>query len=71
MCFRDEVVETVLEIFGPKRVMFGSHRPISGLATRFETLYTAYETVAIGLSESEKDAVFRLNAVEWFRLSPR
>jgi predicted TIM-barrel fold metal-dependent hydrolase len=61
-------VQTVFELFGPKRTMFGSHRPISGLAVSFETLYSAYETMAAGLSSSEQDAVFCLNAAEWFQI---
>jgi predicted TIM-barrel fold metal-dependent hydrolase len=62
-------VETVFELFGPERTMFGSHRPISGLSRSFATLYAAYEGMTAGLSESERDAVFQSNAAEWFHVS--
>jgi predicted TIM-barrel fold metal-dependent hydrolase len=45
------------------RVMFGSHRPISKLARNVARPYAAYEE---GLSEAERDAVFRTNAARWF-----
>jgi predicted TIM-barrel fold metal-dependent hydrolase len=61
-------IETIFELFGPERTMFGSHRPISGLAVSFETLYSTYETMTAGLSSSEQDAVFCLNAAEWFQI---
>jgi predicted TIM-barrel fold metal-dependent hydrolase len=61
-------IRTVFELFGPERVMFGSHRPLSGLAASFATLFTAYEAMAAILSASEQDAVFRRNAAEWFQL---
>lgn len=62
-------VQTAFELFGPERTMFGSHRPISGLSRTFNALYAAYERMTEGLSESERDAVFRRNAAEWFRVS--
>ena len=59
-------VQTVFELFGTKRVMFGSHRPICGLSSTFPTPYRAYERMTDGLSLSEEDAVFRLNGADWF-----
>jgi predicted TIM-barrel fold metal-dependent hydrolase len=59
-------VNTVFDLFGPKRIMFGSHHPICGLSRSFPTPYTAYEKLASSLSSAEQDAVFRLNAAEWF-----
>ncbi len=61
-------VDTVFELFGTKRIMLGSHRPISGLSRSFASVYAGYEELTAGLSESEQDAVFRRNAAEWFRL---
>jgi hypothetical protein len=46
--------------------MFVSHRPICGLSSTFPTPYTAYDKMTDGLSLSEEDAVFRLNAADWF-----
>jgi predicted TIM-barrel fold metal-dependent hydrolase len=59
-------VDTVFELFGAKRVMFGSHRPISRLAQNFPSPYRAYQEMTKGLSETERDAAFRSNAVDWF-----
>lgn len=59
-------VEAVIELFGTERVMFGSHRPISLLAQRVAHPYAAYEEMTEGLSEAERDAVFRGNAARWF-----
>ena len=59
-------VETVFDLFDTGRIMFGSHRPISRLAGNFCTPFTAYEELTADLSRTEQDAVFRVNAAEWF-----
>jgi predicted TIM-barrel fold metal-dependent hydrolase len=61
-------VDTVFELFGTERTMFGSHRPISGLSRSFASVYAGYEKLTAGLSEAERDAVFRRNAAQWFRV---
>jgi predicted TIM-barrel fold metal-dependent hydrolase len=58
-------VDTVFGLFGTERVMFGSHGPISRLARNFPSPYDAYQEMTSGLSTTEQDAVFRLNAAEW------
>ena len=55
-----------IELFGTKWVMFGGHRPISRLARRVAHPYAAHEEMTEGLSEAERDAVFRGNAARWF-----
>jgi predicted TIM-barrel fold metal-dependent hydrolase len=59
-------VQTVFELFGPKRTMFGSHHPICGLSSSHPTPYPAYEAMTATLSSSEQDAVFNTNAAGWF-----
>lgn len=59
-------IEAAMELFGTERVMFGSHRPISKLARNVVHPYAAYEQMTRGLSEAERDAVFRANAARWF-----
>jgi predicted TIM-barrel fold metal-dependent hydrolase len=59
-------IDTVFELFGTGRVMFGSHRPLSRLAQNFASPYEAYQEMTRDLSEAEQDAVFRWNAAEWF-----
>jgi predicted TIM-barrel fold metal-dependent hydrolase len=46
--------------------MFGSHHPICGLSSTHPTPYPAFEAMTAGLSNSERDAVFRGNAADWF-----
>lgn len=59
-------IEPLIDLFGPYRIMFGSHRPICGLCSTYPEPYRAYEAMVAGLSDSEQDAVFRSNAAEWF-----
>ncbi|HEX4169999.1 MAG TPA: amidohydrolase family protein [Bryobacteraceae bacterium] len=59
-------IQAVFDLFGPERTMFGGHHPICGLSTSFSAPYIAYEKMCANLSTSEQDAVFRLNAAEWF-----
>jgi predicted TIM-barrel fold metal-dependent hydrolase len=59
-------VDAALELFGIERVMFGSHRPISKLARNVVCPYLAYEEMTQGLSEPERDAMFRANAAQWY-----
>jgi predicted TIM-barrel fold metal-dependent hydrolase len=58
-------INSVLELFGPSRIMFGSHRPICKLSTTFPEPYSAHEELTACLSDSEKHAVFRNNAAAW------
>jgi Amidohydrolase len=59
-------VQTVFELFGTERIMFGSHQPICGLSSTFPKPYLAYQKMTECLSPSEQDAVFRLNTADWF-----
>jgi predicted TIM-barrel fold metal-dependent hydrolase len=64
-------IDTVFDLFGTHRVMFGSHRPLSKLARNFPSPYTGYEQLVAQLSPSEQDAVFCRNAARWyFRQTP-
>lgn len=59
-------IETLFELFGTQRVMFGSHRPLCKLSRSFPNAYRAYEKFVAGLSAAEQDLVFGKNAAEWF-----
>ncbi|MEO6828742.1 MAG: amidohydrolase family protein, partial [Acidobacteriaceae bacterium] len=59
-------IDTLFEIFGTGRIMFGSHRPICKLSKTFPNSYGAYGVLTAGHSNSEQDAVFRGNAARWF-----
>ncbi|MGW2509191.1 amidohydrolase family protein [Streptomyces scopuliridis] len=51
--------DTVLDAFGPERLMFGSDWPVCRLAATYREVLDAARTVTDGLSEDERDAVFR------------
>lgn len=65
---RPWIRETV-EIFGPKRSMFGSHMPIEKLDKHsFAQLYAAYKEIVKDLSADEQRSVFSDTAIDWYRL---
>jgi predicted TIM-barrel fold metal-dependent hydrolase len=72
MSWTEEQVEpwilSVVEAFGPKRSMFGSHLPIDALSHGFDRLYDAYDRILAAFSEDERDVMFRTTASNWFRL---
>jgi predicted TIM-barrel fold metal-dependent hydrolase len=61
-------VLSLVEMFGPKRCMFGSHLPISKLSFGFEPLYDAYQQIVAEFSHDEKDHMFRKVATDWFAI---
>ncbi len=64
-------IMSIIEAFGPKRTLFGSHLPIDTLSHGFDRLYDAYERIVAGASDDEKDAMFRTNASSWYRVPVR
>lgn len=63
-------VRTVVEIFGPHRLMFGSDWPVSLLAADYATVYQTFRESLrdIDLSEDELSAIFGRTAVHWYGL---
>ena len=61
----------LVEMFGPKRCMFGSHMPIDALSHGFDRLYDAYERILSVFSSDERDDMFRRTALSWFRVPRR
>ncbi|MEV4798396.1 amidohydrolase family protein [Nonomuraea sp. NPDC049421] len=60
--------ETVLEAFGPERVMFGSDWPVCLLAARYDQVVAAAGELCAGLSEDERAAVFAGTARRAYRI---
>lgn len=60
--------ETVLEAFGPERVMYGSDWPVCLLAASYEQVIDTAETLLEGCTSSERAAVMGLTAVDSYRL---
>ena len=57
-----------IDLFGPDRVMLGSHLPICRLSHGFAHLYRTYRDLLAGFSPDEQDLMFRRVAAEWFRV---
>ena len=62
------VVSECLEAFGTQRTMFASNFPVDKLSTQFTTIWRAYDTITKDLSGPERDSLFRLNAIETYRI---
>jgi L-fuconolactonase len=61
-------LDTVLEAFGPRRVMFGSDWPVCLLATTYVRWYNVVEQFCSKLSQNEQNHVFGGSAVEAYGL---
>ncbi|MGW0810152.1 amidohydrolase family protein [Nonomuraea sp. NPDC002799] len=61
--------ETVLEAFGPERVMFGSDWPVCLLAAGYERVAESVDELCAGLSEGERADVLAGTARRAYRLS--
>jgi predicted TIM-barrel fold metal-dependent hydrolase len=61
-------IMSLVEMFGPKRCMFGSHMPIDALSHGFDRLYDTYERILSVFSSDERDDMFRRTALSWFRV---
>lgn len=65
------IVETVLEVFGPGRTMFGGDWPLCLIAAQHEEVVGAVLELLDPLSDDERERVFRGTAVEWYGLEGR
>jgi L-fuconolactonase len=61
--------ETVLEAFGPHRLMFGSDWPVSTLAASYGEVCGMYRELTADLSDAERHAVFQGTARRVYRLA--
>jgi len=62
-------VETVLDIFGTERVMYGSDWPVSLLAAEYGRVKSALETALPPLSTAQEAGIFGGNAIRFYRLN--
>jgi L-fuconolactonase len=63
--------DTVLEAFGPSRIMYGSDWPVCLLAGDYGQVMDAARELTAGLSAAERDAVFGGTAERAYRLPER
>ncbi|WP_405922994.1 amidohydrolase family protein [Streptomyces sp. NBC_00035] len=60
--------DTVLEAFGPSRLMFGSDWPVCTLAATYEEVADSARELTAGLGDDERDQVFEGTATRVYRL---
>jgi L-fuconolactonase len=60
--------ETVLAVFGPGRLMFGSDWPVSTLAAPYSQVCDVYRELTAGLAAADQDAIFEHTARRVYRL---
>jgi len=61
-------VLTMIDIFGPRRCMFGSNFPVDKLYSRFETLFGAFDSITAGFSDGERADMFVHTAERFYRI---
>ena len=61
-------LEIALEIFGPKRLLFGSDWPVCLAAGDYQEVIGVIESFSDQLSGNEKDALFGENAQEFYKI---
>ena len=64
-------IRECLNLFTPKRCMFGSNFPVDRLNITYEDVFKVYRDIAVddvGLSNDELDLIFRQNALKTYRL---
>jgi len=61
-------LEIALEIFGPKRLLFGSDWPVCLVAAEYEQVLEVIESFTHSLSRSEKEAILGGTAQEFYKI---
>ncbi len=61
-------VETVFEVFGPKRLMLGSDWPVCTVAGTYQEVMDLSQSFISRLSGTEQEDIFAKNALEWYGL---
>jgi predicted TIM-barrel fold metal-dependent hydrolase len=63
-----QVIGTVLELFGTRRVMFASNYPVDSLRASYDAIYGLFDEATRGLSAAERRDLFHDNAVRLYRM---
>ena len=58
----------VIDIFGPRRIMFGSNFPVDKLYRSYQAYWDSYVAITRGFSDSEKQALFLDTAARFYRI---
>lgn len=62
------IVRETIEIFGPRRCLFGSNFPVDGMMSSYARLWRAYHEIVADLPLGERCALFADNARRIYRL---
>src|SRR5690606_38026126 len=62
-------LDVVLELFGPKRLMFGSDWPVCIVAGEYEQVLEVVDRFTDRLSQTEKEAIMGNTGVEFYGIS--
>ena len=62
------IVESCIDVFGAERSMFGSNFPVDKLHASYSKVWSAYESIASGLSDVEQAQLFGDTARKFYRL---
>jgi L-fuconolactonase len=60
--------DTILGLFGPGRVMWGSDWPVLNLASHYEQWVAVCDALLVEYDDTARSAVFGLNAQRFYRL---
>ena len=61
-------VDLALEVFGPRRLMFGSDWPVCLLAGSYDQVLEAAQSMLAELSEEDRRNIFAANAIDFYRI---
>jgi predicted TIM-barrel fold metal-dependent hydrolase len=62
------IVLTTIDIFGPKRCMFGSNFPVDGLYSSYTDVFSAFDKITSEFSASERKDLFEDTARKFYRI---
>jgi len=62
-------VDYALEVFGPRRLMFGSDYPVCLLAASYKQVLESFQELLKDLSADDREQIFGGNAARFYRLN--
>lgn len=64
----NEIVGVAMEVFSPERLMIGSDYPVVLVNSSLERWVLSFQEALGGLSETEKDKIYRKNVTQFYQL---
>ncbi|MEZ5853710.1 MAG: amidohydrolase family protein [Hyphomicrobiaceae bacterium] len=66
-----DIINALIDAFGPERAMFASNFPVDGLTGSFDTIFTGYKAATAALPASDRRKLFHDTAAKVYRLDLR